>query len=99
VIYLLEASGRISRSGAIERGPTGMGITQGLGLGPPPPDDDHRQNVLDRWIWGRFGWSFVALVITVVFFIFDWGGYRGKFAPWGDPSRGGHLATHHFPKT
>jgi hypothetical protein len=62
-----------------------MGSTQGLGLGPPPPDDDHRQNVLDRWIWGRFGWSFVALVITVVFFIFDWGGYRGKFAPWGDP--------------
>jgi hypothetical protein len=57
VIYLLEASGRISRSGAIERGPTGMGITQGLALGPPPPDDDHRQNVLDQWIWVRFGAS------------------------------------------
>ena len=62
-----------------------MGGTQRFGLGPSPPDDDQRPTLLTRWIWGRFGWSFVALLITVVFFLFDWGGYRGKFAPWSDP--------------
>jgi hypothetical protein len=71
--------------------------TQGLGLGPKPPNEgDWQPDLLDRWIWGRFGWLFAALVVSSVFFLLDWGGYRAYPAPWGD-TRALSEIWWHFP--
>jgi hypothetical protein len=62
--------------------------TQGLGLGPERPDDEPQGFGLDLFRWwfeGPLGWTVAPLLVAGLFFLWDWGGYRGKFEPWGDP--------------
>ena len=41
---------------------------------------------MTRWlVTGPFGDLVIASLIGGFFFLWDWGGYRGKFEPWGDP--------------
>jgi heme/copper-type cytochrome/quinol oxidase subunit 2 len=38
-----------------------------------------------RFTNSPFRWIIVAFGLAVVCFLIDWGGYRGKMMPWGDP--------------
>ena len=69
--------------------------TQKLGLGPDSSFDSEdnleRARIEDtaervsRWFNSRFGWLTVPFGLALFIFLWDWGGYRGKFMPWGDP--------------
>jgi hypothetical protein len=66
-----------------------------LGLGSDPSTDSEddlkraNQDAVDQFMIrvldSRFGWLLVPFALAVFFFLWDWGGYRGKFMPWGDP--------------
>lgn len=63
-------------------------------------DRNQRDEAVSRFIlrlgaWHR-GWILVATCFASFLFLCDWGGYRGKFAPWGDPKALSDIWWH-FP--
>jgi hypothetical protein len=69
--------------------------TQKLGLGSDSSTnsednlvqarDDDTAKFAERLFNSRFAWTIPPFGIGGLFFLMDWGGYRGKFMPWGDP--------------
>lgn len=72
--------------------------TQKLGLGPDSSFDsednlerakheaiEKSSDRFGRLLDSRFGWLVLPFGLSVFFFFCDWGGYRGKWQPWGDP--------------
>jgi hypothetical protein len=62
-------------------------MTQELGLKAERPTEPRGfgADLVQWWLQGPLGWTTVPAAIAGGLFLFDWGGYRGKFEPWGDP--------------
>lgn len=58
--------------------------------------NDYVSELMDRWFASRWEWTTVPVGLSVLCFLFDWGGFRGKFIPWGDPRTLSEIWWH-FP--
>jgi hypothetical protein len=47
--------------------------------------DECTSELWNRWFDSHWAWMTIPIVGAVLGFLLDWGGYRGHFAPWGDP--------------